>query len=596
MRTRLLLLLLLWTGMVWGQKKGIYIDSAQHIIYDFKTGDYSKDIHKIKVHTPVIFRIQNINPFVYKVTITPKDSVMARSGFDKEFIDSFTQKDLQKVEAKLSQEQAETNKALPNQAEAINTLDFKTDKKANATTEQEGNKKSFFAVEEIKNLKEQNEKFKDDIKQKLDSLLKGKNKDIDSLRMIVMEKKSEEVVKMMQDLLNKENAKDIKDQDKTTINSIVKVKDDIERNEGMIKEKDKLVNEKTKEYKVLLEDFLQKYYEFRKDCRNVFLLIRATKYIGTIADNPDLTYKGYQEKYQKNFKTKADELTKNIEKLDEYRKSYSDLGDAYFRLVSMNNLEEIMLQSGIDKAMSYPKFLKTKADQLSSWLSKYNWESVLRQAIWTVEILDDEKNFTIKSEPIQPENDMVQFTVNIAKKDEKNSDHFYRLKNFTYRQALYGGTRVDFSLGLSAAYYGKVSKVELLPKENAPSTYVLSTYKNKLSAASLIGMVTMSYRRTGYIAYGGSAGMGLDIAGGKVQFSNFFVGPTMLFGKKDRIFFTAGPSLKNVRELKNGYEGTIVPPTEDFTSYTRDKYKIGIFASLTYSLTKDARALIKNLR
>jgi hypothetical protein len=70
----------------------------------------------------------------------------------------------------------------------------------------------------------------------------------------------------------------------------------------------------------------------------------------------------------------------------------------------------------------------------------------------------------------------------------------------------------------------------------------------------------------------------------------------MLIGKKDRIFFTLGASLKNVRELKDGYLGLQVPAADDLTSYSRDKYRVGIFASLTYSLTRDARALIKNLR
>ena len=143
---------------------------------------------------------------------------------------------------------------------------------------------------------------------------------------------------------------------------------------------------------------------------------------------------------------------------------------------------------------------------------------------------------------------------------------------------------------MAAAYYGKVSRYAI-GLENQ-----LKSYEKKIISSSLIGMVTMSYRRTGYTSFGGSAGMGLDVVGGKIQISNFFIGPTILMGKKDRIFFTLGASLKNVRELKDGYEGLKVPVADDLTSYSGDKYRVGVFASLTYSLTKDARALIKSLR
>ena len=564
--------------------------STQFIEYDLKNGKYKKDLQQIKVHTPVVFKITNVNPFAYKIVLTPKDSVVASSGFDKEFMDFFTSKDLQKAEAKLLQDQADANKELPNQVEAVSSSDFKMDKKIGTTKEQEDNKKAFFAIEEIKSMKRKNEELKTTIASKLDSLLKDEN--TNSLTTEILKKNSkDEIHKTLSSLQDVQNTDDAKEQTDKTIRSIVKIKGEISKNEIEIKKKETLVNEKTREYQVLVDDFLKKYSIFREDCKNAFELIRATKYIGTIAENPDLTHELYSTKYKRSFEANSEKLSKGIETVDNYRKSYSDLGDAYFRLVSMNNLEEIMLQSGIDKALSYPKFLKIKADQLSAWLSKYNWENVLRQAIWTVEILNNEENYTIKSAPIQPENDMVQFTVEIAKRDNKNADHFYKLKNFTYQQAVYGGTRVDFSLGLAAAYYGKTSKFEI-----HPATGTLTSYKKKLIAPSLVGMVTMSYRSTGYIAYGGSAGMGLDVAGGKVQLSNFFIGPSMLLGKKDRIFFTLGASLKNVRELKNGYEGTMVPTTDDFTSYTRDKYKIGVFAAITYSLTKDARALIKRLR
>jgi|GEM_PF-6555519 len=49
------------------------------IDYDFKSGIYNRNNIKLKVNTPVIFRISNINRLAYNVKITAKDSAVAVS-------------------------------------------------------------------------------------------------------------------------------------------------------------------------------------------------------------------------------------------------------------------------------------------------------------------------------------------------------------------------------------------------------------------------------------------------------------------------------------------------------------------------------------
>ncbi len=583
MRTKILLLFLLGcVGMVSAQKDSVnsrkYVDSTQHIIYDFKHGDYSKDIHKIKVHTPVIFKIKNINPFAYKITITSKDSIVGESKFDKELINSLTQKELQKGEEKLSQEQAEANKNLSKQTEAITNNDLKGE-----TAEKKKNSEAISAINQNRILNDENLKLKADNAEILNILkveVFTKNKDANAVDAAIIAKKEM-------------YAKSYPDSVKVVTNlqsTYNKITERITENSEKIKENKALINEKTKEYQILSSDFNEKYKKFIDDGRYVFSLLRITKKVSAIAEIPDLDTARYIQDYQKEVILNSRELLLGISKMDEYKKSYSELNESYVKLYTMNNLDLIMEKSGIDKLLSYPKFQKEKADQLNLWFAKYHPDEIIKQAFLVTTQLDNLENYTVKSDPFQPENDMIEFKINIEPRDKTKIDKNYKPRSFVYRQAIYGGTRVDFSLGLAAAYYGKVSRYEI-GLENQ-----LKNYEKKLVSSSLIGMVTMSYRRTGYTSFGGSAGMGLDVVGGKIQISNFFIGPTILMGKKDRIFFTLGASLKNVRELKDGYEGLKVPVAEDLTSYSRDKYRVGVFASLTYSLTKDARALIKSLR
>lgn len=592
------LLLLIYPILFFGQEKnnnnfdtkekkektsGIYISSAQHIIYDFKAGDYLKDIHKIKVHTPVIFKIKNVNPFVYKITVTPKDSIVGESKFDKDFIDFLTKKELQNGEDKLSQEQTESSKNSPKQTDIIMDKDLKGN-----SDEKKENVKAISAIVQNQLLSKDTQKAKDNIITTL-SKLSSLGIDISSLGIDILYNDSK---KITENILEQKKINDT-----ISVATLAKLitsynqsKKKISDNSEKIKANDIIINDKTKEYQFLLDDFNKKQGKFIDDCRYVFELLRITKKVSAIADISDLDSLQYVTKYREQIQSSSKKLLDGITQIDEYKKSYSELNDSYVKLLTMNNLDLIMEKSGIDKILSYPKFQKEKADQLNIWFVKYHSDEVIKQAFLATTQLDNLENYTVESDPFQPENDMVQFKINIEPRDKTKSEKNYKHRNFTYRQAIYGGTRVDFSLGLAAAYYGNISRYEIGIDNK------LTTYEKKFVSSSLIGMVTMSYRRTGYIAYGGSAGMGMDVVGGKVQISNFFVGPTMLMGKKERIFLTIGASLKNIRELKDGYDGLQVPATDDLTSYSRDKYKVGVFASLTYSLTRDARALIKNLR
>src|SRR5690606_25731025 len=71
------------------------------------------------------FKIKNINPFAYKVTISSKDSIVASSDYDTNFSALLTSKELQKAEEKLSADQVAANNSLQNNAAQVDKSDAK---------------------------------------------------------------------------------------------------------------------------------------------------------------------------------------------------------------------------------------------------------------------------------------------------------------------------------------------------------------------------------------------------------------------------------------------------------------------------------------
>ncbi|OJX28169.1 MAG: hypothetical protein BGO86_02290 [Chryseobacterium sp. 36-9] len=572
MRTKLLLLYMLWAGMALGQESGKNIPakpdknyvnhSTQFIEYNLKSGKYDKDLKRIKVHTPVVFKITNVNPFVYKIAMTPKDSIVGETGLEKEFLESIAKKEKAKAEEKSAEKEAEINKTI-NEVQPVEKSEaIGDDKKKDKII------KSVVALQEVEKLQRQNEK--------LSHLLVKEKEVLEIIKNQIRELKTKDSVVALNEQLNSKNV------------SVTRLEDSINFKKNKISNLQKDITGKIQEYYQLLDDFTKAYSDFSDKCRFAFKLVRAIKYINAIADDPNLDYDGF---LKSGIIGKNEDLLKGIEQVDDYRKSFSELSNAYYKLSVTNHLDEVLEPSGAEKLQAYPKFLKQRADQLNQWLITYKMDDALKQAVWVVSVLKEKQNYEITSAPIQPENDLVEFKVKIEQRNKTLSDKLFKNKEFTYRQTVYGGTRVDFSLGLAAGYYWDAPEYEY-NKENKIQT----TYKNMLSP-SLVGMVTMSYRKTNYIAFGGSAGMGVDVNDGKIQLTNFFIGPSILFGRNQRIFLTAGPSVKNVGKLKSEYSDVpINPHTEDFSSYIRSDYKIGAFVSITYSLTKDTRALIKNLR
>ena len=52
------------------------------IEYDFRTGLYDRNMLDLKANTPVVFKITNINRLAYDVSVSPRDSLLADTGWE----------------------------------------------------------------------------------------------------------------------------------------------------------------------------------------------------------------------------------------------------------------------------------------------------------------------------------------------------------------------------------------------------------------------------------------------------------------------------------------------------------------------------------
>lgn len=557
------------------EKRAFIEPSTYKVVYDFRKGEYLEKLKKIRVHTPVVFEIRNINPFAYFITIARKDSILAPSSFDDELITFIKGKAFENTEKQIEQAQAIDDQKINN------VTSIKKDDIVGGDEKKDSIYNSLGYIAEINLLKEKKELIKDSLSfigtKIVDFELKGVGDSLQSDNLLVADS-----IKKLTEFRAKYHQFDSVFK---TLNSRIQVLNRKVETDLML-------------FNSLQSNFINTYSQFVLDCKQVFKALRDARMLNTIAEDPNLTIENYDRNYREKLNKTVSEIKNYRDALNLYKASYSELTNAYFRLKNDPYLDGSFTGNGITKLYSYPDYIKSKADGLYARINQYPIDDIIKYTDWIANKLTSENPFNYISDPIQPVNDLIEFKIDIKKRNKMASDVFYTERSFVFQQPTFGGTRVDFSLGLAASYFFDAPTYSLAFTPDSDSQELVITEDSKdLVAGSLVGLITMSRRQTKYIAWGGSAGLGIDVLNGKIQISNFFIGPTILFGKKDRIFFTAGPALRNIGKLKSGYNvGYNVGKVTEISSFIADKYKVGWFVSLSYSLTKDAKQMIKSFR
>lgn len=145
---------------------------------------------------------------------------------------------------------------------------------------------------------------------------------------------------------------------------------------------------------------------------------------------------------------------------------------------------------------------------------------------------------------------------------------------------VYGGFQVNASLGLNFGqffqrpknYFVRDSTIRGSAKD-AFTTYLTSS-------------VHFYRQGRGAVSFGGSFGVGIPLGdGGGLESLSFFLGPSLVLGRSERIVFSAGLLGGKVQQLDNGYaEGDYFIETETNKVDTRPRYELGLFMGLSFNL------------
>ncbi|MFV5702514.1 hypothetical protein ACM55F_11635 [Flavobacterium sp. XS2P12] len=541
------------------------------VIYDFKKGEYEKGLVKPKVDRPIVYKITNINRLAFDVKVNTKDEVVAET-------DWFTSsEDLKKITVLLNEANA------VNQVKIENTIE-------NA---------------ELAAIKKKDDSKEKEVPNEIAKDVKILN-DLSALKLQVQQK-TRELVNKNNDKKTKENLKiffseslnssetivvGTKDTEKTNeqIQAITKQIDSIE---NIIKQKEKIKTEKLIEFEFARNNFYKAYEEFIQSYNKVNAIVQAYNKVLPVAHQSFLNLEEYKAKYKVQFGMLFVDLMLNDVSVNTINTQYTDVVVSYNKLKDIDGLETFIDKSSLKKYFSEIDLVFENAQKIKFKEELIDFEKLSNQVKRIINLLEKEETYEYISAPVQPKNDLATFEVEITAKNkdvEVNNSRTFKHSEFVRR-----GSRIDFSMGLAGSYFSNAKVYEIYTINGQNKVGLKS---ENLTVPSIIAMISMTNRSSKYLAIGGSAGLGIDINNGKIQIGNFFIGPTLVLGKYDRLMFTPGVALRNVGQLKNGItiNDTVLDQANDISAVITDNYKLGFFVALTYNLTKNVRDKISNYK
>ena len=146
--------------------------------------------------------------------------------------------------------------------------------------------------------------------------------------------------------------------------------------------------------------------------------------------------------------------------------------------------------------------------------------------------------------------------------------------------SVYGGFQVNASLGLNFGQFFQ------RPKDYFVRDSTIRASAKDAFTPYLTSSVHFYRQGRGAVSFGGSFGVGIPLGdGGGLESLSFFLGPSLVLGRGERIVFSAGLLGGKVQQLDNGYaEGDYFIETESNKVDTRPRYELGYFIGLSFNL------------
>lgn len=544
-------------------------EKNQIIVYNFNDGKYDSVNFKLKQKIPTIFQIKNINPLAYSIVVESADKVIAVENKDA----------------------ADATEAAKN-AEKVSLVDL-----VQETITIENNTFGFFSSapispEDEKSLKKAN----DDLIQTYESL---KNLEIDKKNLVKVF--NENNFKVTSDSTNFDENLKKADEDialyKRKINAL-------EDNKKYLLKRVNNASIYLAEIRKNISEINDEYSKFIKSANEIKdILIRYNNFLDKIYQD-NLTQESFHEMTEcVNIKDKncfGETVILNKVKMNDYYSTitnfdtkYQEFVNSYNKFEYRDNLYNLALldtkyKPYIDYVLKEYSNLKLSTDSIYKKFNILNIKKKLNNVEILYDKLENEKTYTFNSAPIQGIEDYLEFNILINQKySNTNAFIFAPKKSFKYFSYLRGGIRFDFSVG-TVFDFGEKNKFYEIVKDT------IQKISNNKFNPTLAGIFHASLRRNGNFAPGFSIGGSLDIQ--KFNINSLFIGPSLLIGKRDKIIFTAGPSFRQISELKLNYkENSLLPvgSTTNVTDLMTNNFKIGWFIGVSYNLTNKQKDLIK---
>lgn len=522
-------------------------NSTQKIVYDFSKGEFDTSYIKPKQMIPTVFKIKKINPIFYKITIESDNKVI-----------SYENSDIQQIKDAASKLEKSSETFIPEKL-IINTSYLSLPDKSNIDDSPA-----------LKNLIGQELKLEAEIK-KLEAELKLQDEeDQNNSQKIIIGKKYE------LDLLHISIKQSLSESNKTEY-YLTEIKKNVEKINRSYKE---VMNSAT-EIQIIVNNY--------------------NNFIDKITI-PDLDY----EKFNTLKKCSASD-NKNCfgntvlldkEKLNSFYgvnryfyESYRNFLDVYNNFELKDNLFQLKSTSKeytpiVDSILSEIERLKNSATEVNDKITNFNLAGKLNNVEILVEKLSKEGNYEYVSAPIQGTEDYLEFDVKVENRYSNTEKYtFNSEKSFKHFEYLRKGVRFDFSVGTVFDFINKDKEYEI------QNNIIKQTSDNKFTPV-LAGVFHASFRQTGNAAWGFSLGGALDVT--NFNINSVFPGVSVLFGKKDKVIITVGPSFKKITELKANYKiNEEVDPDVSIDNLKTNNFKIGMFVGISYNLTNRQKDLIK---
>ncbi len=557
------------------------------IIYDFLKGVYLKHSIKPKRGKPVTLQIANINPLFYEITVKSNDREVSYQNLDIELAKR-TLDDIQKN----NYYKTEENFALQESYIGL----WSGEKEAGATKSKDFNQiqdkyselsKSKITLEKLeKDRKSLNDSLKVDIAEK-DSLILSEKQRIAAkeyeIKKIENESKDDNILR----LSVSEKKKLV---DKAYNEYISYTREIIKLNQNYYNYIDKVISPELTYtmYQSIIENqennTLYKKCEEDKKRKTSLLTVEEQKKCDTLLSKAfpiETTFFLDREKLKNAYgvvKTYPLLYQDVVAKVNDFVAFVN-----YGKLSTTKETDLLILKAVATKDIERIQQTIKAADDI---VQKINLSKKLNQVEILDRILQKKDTYDYFSAPIQGEEDYLEFNVEIkSKRDLSNTYHINNDKSFRYFEYLTGGIRFDFSIGTTFDF-GTVDEKYTLDAQN-----VIKRVDNNKYNPTIAGIFHASFRNTSDFAWGVSLGASFTTG---LSFNSIFPGISLLIGKRNKVIITAGPSLRQVNELKSYYkEGNTLASTLADDDLLTKNFKIGGFVGISYNLTPKQKETLK---